>query len=43
MHQNHITDSSKPLLNIKQTNTFLLPKSLKAMKKKPGHEGTGYI
>lgn len=43
MHQNHITDSRKLLLNIKQTNTFFLTKSLKANKKKPGQEGTGYI
>lgn len=34
MHQNHITDSRKLLLNIKQTNTFFLTKSLKANKKK---------
>lgn len=44
MHQNHITDSRKLLLNIKQTNTFFFwQKVWRQINKKPGQEGTGYI
>lgn len=44
MHQNHITDSRKLLLNIKQTNTFFFLQIVwRQIKKKPGQEGTGYI
>lgn len=44
MHQNHITDSRKLLLNIKQTNTFFFGQKVwRQIKKKTGQEGTGYI